>query len=262
MVNALLRYPGAKWRIAQKIVDNFPEHKVYLEPFFGSGAVFFTKELSYMETINDIDHNVINFFKVLRERPEELARLIELTPFSREEFMKIQEERAGAGIQISDDDVENARRFIVRCNQGFGSKLSDRVGWKNTCISAGPKNAEIWCKVPEIIIHAAKRLKHAQIECMPAVQLIEKYNAEDCLIYADPPYIKEARLKRMYLCEMQGEAEHLELVEKLKAHKGHFVLSGYDNEVYRKALQGYRKIEIKTYVNSGRNATECLWLNF
>lgn len=261
-MKALLKYPGGKWRIAKKIIENFPKHKVYLEPFFGSGAVFFTKEPSNMETINDLDHNVVNLFKVLREQPEELARLIELTPFSRKEFMDIQEERAGAGIQLTDNEVENARRFIVRCNQGFGSKLSDRVGWKHTCTSAGPKNPKIWGKVPEIIIQAGERLKHAQIECMSAIKLIEKYNAEDCLIYADPPYIKEARPKRMYLYEMQDEAEHLELLENLKAHKGYFVLSGYDNEVYQKSLQGYRKIEINTYVNSGRSATECLWLNF
>lgn len=261
-MKALLKYPGGKWRIAKKIIENFPSHKVYLEPYLGSGAVFFTKEPSFMETINDLDGNVVNLFKVLRENPEELARLIELTPFSREEYMSIQEERAGTGIPLSENEVENARRFIVRCNQGFGSKLSDRVGWKNTCTSSGPKNPEIWCKLPDIIIQAGERLKHAQIECQSAVKLIERYNHPDCLIYADPPYIKSARPKRMYLHEMQGEAEHLELLEKLKAHKGSFVLSGYDNEIYQKSLQGCRKIEIPSYVNSGRKSIECLWMNF
>ncbi len=261
-MNAMLKYPGGKWRIAKEIIKHFPDHKVYLEPFFGSGAVFFTKEQSKMETINDLDDNVINLFKVLRENPDELIRVIELTPFSRSEFLNIQEEHAGQGVKKCDLEIENARRFIIRCNQGFGSKLSDRVGWKHTCTSRGPNNPEIWSRLPECISVCAKRLKHAQIENMSAVKLIPKYNSSDCLIYADPPYLGEVRPRRMYLKEMQDEKQHAQLIELLKQHKGYFVLSGYDNELYKKSLHGYRKVEIKTYVNSGRSSTECLWLNF
>ncbi len=261
-MKALLKYPGGKWRIAKEIVSYFPEHKVYLEPYFGSGAVFFTKEPSFMETINDLDGNVVNLFKVMREYPYDLARLIELTPFSREEFLKIQEDKAGQEIHLTQDNIENARRFIVRCNQGFGSKLSDRVGWKHTTCSRGPRNAIIWNKIPELIIASAERLKNAQIEQTTAVELIKKYNHKDCLIYADPPYIKEARPVRAYRHEMQDENQHLELLTALKQHQGYFVLSGYDNSLYREHLQGCRKIEINTYVNSGRASVECLWMNF
>ena len=85
-MNAILKYPGGKWRISKWIISHFPEHKVYVEPYFGSGAVFFNKEPSYIETINDVDGNIVNLFKVCREYPDKLAQLIELTPFSREEF--------------------------------------------------------------------------------------------------------------------------------------------------------------------------------
>ena len=85
-MNAILKYPGAKWRIADWIISQFPKHKVYCEPFFGSGGVFFNKTPSAIETINDIDGNVVNLFKVCRERPAELAFVLSLTPWARDEF--------------------------------------------------------------------------------------------------------------------------------------------------------------------------------
>ena len=261
-MNALLKYPGGKWRISQRIIEYFPPHKVYLEPFFGSGAVFFRKAPSYLETINDIDGNVVNLFRVIRERTEDLARLIELTPFSREEFMEVQEDHAGEGFKRTGDDLEDARRFIVRCNQAFGTKLSDRVGWKSSTSYAGPNCPQIWGQLPDTIREAAQRLKLAQIEKMDAVELIRRYNHEECLIYVDPPYIKDARPTRMYLHEMQDASAHVRLLETLLAHRGKFVISGYDNKLYDEYLQGCRKVEIKTYVNSGRASSEYLWMNF
>lgn len=83
----LLKYPGGKWRIADWIISHFPEHKVYCEPFFGSGAVFFNKQPCYIETINDINGDIVNLFKVCRDYPEELAKAINLTPFARDEFI-------------------------------------------------------------------------------------------------------------------------------------------------------------------------------
>ena len=105
-MNAILKYPGGKWRIAQWIISHFPPHKVYCEPFFGSGAVFFTKSPCRIETINDIDGDVVNLFRVCRDSPEELARVLELTPWSREEFLSCREKSA--------DPVEQARRTVVR----------------------------------------------------------------------------------------------------------------------------------------------------
>lgn len=118
-MKAILKYPGSKWRIADWIISNFPKHKVYLEPYFGSGAVFFNKEPSYIETINDIDGNIVNLFRVCRENPGELARLISLTPFAREEFQNCYE------IECA-DAVERARRTLVRYHQSFGTCNSSK----------------------------------------------------------------------------------------------------------------------------------------
>ena len=105
-MNPILRWPGAKWRIADWIIQHFPEHDVYCEPFFGSGAVFFRKNPSGTETINDVDHNVVNLFRVVRDSADELAKAIELTPYSREEYRDCHEQKG--------DEIEQARRFLVR----------------------------------------------------------------------------------------------------------------------------------------------------
>ena len=242
-MNAILKYPGSKWTLAERIVREMPPHKFYLEPFFGSGAVFFNKDPAEYETINDLDGNVVNFFRVCREHPDELARAVNLTPFAREEFLSIQERAAGEDIQLTGDSVEDARRFLVRCCQGFGSKLADRVGWKNTKQPAGPNNAAIWSRILFTIYEAAERLKNAQIENTDAVQLIRACNNPDCLIYADPPYLGETRKrKRIYRVEMLTTAAHIELLDALLAHEGPVILSGYDHQLYNDKLRGWRKV--------------------
>ena len=105
----ILKYPGAKWRLAKWIIEQMPPYKVYLEPYFGSGAILFNKEPKGIETVNDIDGNVVNLFKVIREKPLELARLIELTPWARDEYLQSYEKTG--------DSLEDARRFLVRCWQ-------------------------------------------------------------------------------------------------------------------------------------------------
>lgn len=256
------KYPGAKWSYAKWITSFFPEHKVYLEPFFGSGAAFFNKKPSEYETINDLDEMVVNFFMVCREHPEELARILYFTPFARKEYESVQESKAGAPLNLTGDSIEDARRFAVRCSQGFGSKLADRCGWKNTKHSAGPINARVWGNMPDRIYEIADRLRNAQIECCPAVKLIESYNAEDCLIYADPPYLKETRKSRIYRKEMMEEAEHRELLEVLINHKGPVIVSGYESDLYNELLSGWHKEQKAGRANSTAVRIENLWMNF
>lgn len=258
----ILKYPGAKWRIAEFIVQYIPPHNFYLEPWFGSGAVFFNKYPSKHETINDIDGLVVNFFEVCRDHPEELIEKIQLTPFARDEFLSVEEDHAGGAIHLTGDKVEDARRFAVRCWMGFGSKLSDRVGFKVNRQSNGPQNPKIWDSLPETIVQASKRIKNATIENGDAVDLIHKHNQEDCFIYADPPYLLETRRSRIYRCESGDRNRHIELLEALKAHKGTVILSGYENELYDEYLQGWSKAKINTTATCSKQRTETIWMNF
>lgn len=110
----ILHYPGSKWSMADWIISHMPSHETYLEPFFGSGAVLFSKKRSKLETINDIDDDVVNIFRIIRERPDELAYAIRFTPHSREEYYQ--------SYEYSEDDLERARRLIVRLWQGRGGE--------------------------------------------------------------------------------------------------------------------------------------------
>lgn len=251
---AILRYPGSKWRLARWIAANLPKHTSYLEPFFGSGAVFFTKRPSHVETLNDLDGQVVNLFRVIRDHPLELADLVEATPWSREEYY-LSYELTGTGI-------EDARRFLVRCWQAFGAKTSDRTGWRNDV--QGRQNtscSRVWRNLPGRILAAADRLKDAQIENRPALEVIERHRYPDVLIYADPPYVLGTRKgKRLYKHEMTDQ-DHRDLIEVLDRHPGPVVLSGYANPLYDDRLAGWGRKTARAAAEGGRRRQEVLWLN-
>ena len=265
-MNATLKYPGSKWTSADWIISYFPEHNFYLEPYFGSGAVFFGKQPSMYETINDIDGLVVNFFRVCRDFPDELARAVYFTPYARDEYAFVEETRGGEDIQLTGDCVEDARRFAVRCFQSTGSKLACRSGWKNSKCAGkarGAINPQVWGKLPEIILSSAGRLKNAQIENTDAVELIQKCNGADCLIYADPPYLKETRKSgKIYRYEMMDTAEHERLLRALLNHRGYVILSGYNNDLYNDMLTGWRKEQKQSRNAVGDVAVETIWLNY
>ena len=186
-MKSVLKYPGAKWRISEWIISHFPEHKVYCEPFFGSGGVFFNKPQTYIETINDIDGNIVNLFKVCRDNPEELTRLIEFTPFAREEFEDCYE--------MSDDPIEQARRTLVRYHQSFGTSNSSKKSWRNVQNYGGPRTATMWNYLPGRIVEVCERLKEAQIENIDAIELIRPITPKIRLYIAIRPICRTSERK-------------------------------------------------------------------
>jgi DNA adenine methylase len=254
-VKPILKYPGAKWKLANWIIEQMPKHHVYLEPYFGSGAVLFNKEPSKIETINDINDDIINFFKVCREHPNELATLINLTPWAKEEYNN------SYIINNTDSDIEKARKFMVRCWQAFSTRTGYKTGWRHSAQGQCSSMPELWNKLPDRIFQVADRLKHVQIEHMDAIQLIKRYNAENVLIYCDPPYITSTRQEIIYQNEMSNE-DHENLLDALLLHKGKVILSGYDNELYNTKLKEWRIIHKSTSVENGGIREEVLWINF
>lgn len=252
-MKAILKYPGGKWRISDWIISHFPEHKVYLEPFFGSGAVFFKKEPSYIETLNDINGDIVNLFRVCRENPDELSRVISFTPFSRDEFRECYE--------ITGDPVERARRTLVRYHQSFGTSNSSKNSWRNVQTYGGPRCATMWNDLPEIIVSCCERLKNAQIENTDAITLIERYNSPNTLIYLDPPYLQSLRKKNMYANEM-SLSEHEILLKKIKSSNSMIIISGYDSDLYNTELNDWRTDEKITITQMGLRRVEKLWINF
>ncbi|MBP2635526.1 MAG: methyltransferase [Firmicutes bacterium] len=254
-MEAVLRWPGSKWRLAEWIVSHMPPHEVYLEPFFGSGAVFFNKVPANTETINDLDGHVVNLFRVIRDNSRELAALIEMTPWSRSEYDKVRNN------EPTGNSLEDARRFLVRCWQGFGAKTSMQTGWAfdRTGTVYKPK---LWARLPKRILAITERLKVAQIECMPGVELIKEHNRPNTLVYADPPYLRSSRRNSsLYRVEMGKEDEHIKLLDALLAHKGPVILSGYQSELYTTVLDGWEFRSAMARTEKGMPASEVIWLN-
>ena len=260
-MKAVLKYPGSKWRIADWIISHFPsgyERMTYLEPFFGSGAVFFKKNRSVVETINDLDGNVINLFKQIRDNPEMLARSIEFTPWSREEY--------SISYIKTDDELENARRFLVRMWQAFGAKSSDITGWRSNIKGINGNVAQWAYTLPNNITEISSRLKHTnnrivQIENQPAIKLIERYARKNVLIYADPPYVLSTRSKRIYACEMK-DSDHIELLNLLKKHPGPVIVSGYMNDIYTELLKDWKTQKRVANCEGGLKREEVIWMNY
>lgn len=252
-VKNVLKYPGAKNRIAPWICEYIPKHDVYLEPFAGSLAVLFNKQRSYIETVNDIDGEIVNFFRVLRDRSEELERVIGFTPFSRSEYK--------AAYELSEDDLERARRFAVRCWMGFGCGNLYQNGFRSGQQANSPNPAKAWSELPKTIKLATERLRGVQIENLPAVELIERYDTEDVFIYADPPYLHGTRKNYLYKYEMQ-DSDHEELLKALIRHPGKILLSGYDNDMYNDMLHEWHKVHKATRAEGGRRRIETLWMNY
>jgi len=252
-IQTVLRYPGAKWVLASWIVDNLPAHNVYVEPFFGSGAVLFRKPPARTETVNDIDGDVVNLFQVIRNQPDELCRAVALTPWARDEY------RAAYVDDSELDEVERARLFLVRCWQAFGSKVGPHPGWRNRTTGKSPCEPDVWVKMPTRIRAVAERLLSVQIENCDALTLLDRFNAPNVLVYADPPYMEGTRQKRIYAHEIDT-TYHEALLNKLSKHQGAVVLSGYDHELYNDKLSGWRRVEHDARNMLGNQRREILWI--
>lgn len=254
-MKAVLKYPGAKNRIAPWICSYIPWHGVYLEPYFGSGAVLFNKEPARIETVNDIDGNVVNFFKVLRDNQKELVRAIKLTPYARDEYMEAYQDKP------EDSDVERARKFAVRCWMGFGCSNRYRNGFRTSQQQTSPDTTKQWNEFMQTIQEASLRLKDVQIENIDAIELIKRYNTKDVFMYIDPPYLTNIRKGYIYKHEMTDE-QHIELLETVLQHPGKVMISGYESEMYTEYLKGWSVVRKNTQAERGLPREEVLWMNY
>lgn len=252
-MKAVLRYPGAKNGIAGWICSHIPPHDVYVEPFGGSLAILLNKPRCHIETVNDIDGDIVNFFRVLRDYPEDLKRRIELTPFARSEYT--------AAFDSTEDIIEKARRYCVRCWQGFGNSQLYNNGFKTGQQAHSPNPAKAWSELPQTMLLAAERLRGVQIENLPVLELIKRYDTKDVFIYMDPPYLPGLRKGYLYKHEMDRDG-HEELLKSAVKHPGKIMISGYDNDLYNAYLKGWCKAYKDTTAECGLKRQEVLWMNY
>lgn len=256
-MKTVIKYPGSKWNLADTIVSMMPEHKSYLEPYFGSGAVLFSKPIFPIETINDISDDVVNLFRMIREHPDELATAIYYTPYAETEYeiaCTCQEE----------DPIERARLFMIKSLQSHGFSTWRKVGWK-VDVQGRERSycVKHWNEVPDIIHQAAERLKQVQIANTDALSLIKRFDHENVFMYLDPPYMISARAskRKQYEHEMT-EADHIKLLETITKSRAKVMISGYQTDLYDEILKGWNRYEYETTTEMGMKRTEIIWTNY
>lgn len=253
-------YFGSKQTIAPWVVSMLPPHEHYVEPFCGSLAVLLAKPPSRMETVNDLDHGVQTFWRVLRDRPDELIRAAALTPHSRAEYEDAYDED-------TTDELELARRIWVRLTQSRSATLR-RSGWRHyvdpgTYIGMPAYLDGYRDRMPA----AAERLMRVSLECRPALEVIASYGSRPgCLLYVDPPYLASTRgWGRNYRCEFKDESDHRALAEALWDCSAAVVLSGYHSPLYDELYEGWYREQTAAATGNGRAGeqarVEVLWSN-
>ncbi|WP_447896021.1 DNA adenine methylase [Vreelandella sp. GE22] len=260
----VLRYHGGKYRIAEWVLAHFPEHRVYVEPFGGAAGVLLQKEPAAAEVYNDMDGEIVNVFRVLRdpESAKRLAHACSFTPYAREEFNLSQ--------VPSDDPIEQARRTMFRAWASFGSAgaTRGRTGMRTYTRPDGRHSdvAKCWARIPDAIPHFVERFRDVVVENRPAMDVMAQHDTPDTLHYIDPPYLPETRSAGStgyYRHEMTVE-EHEALLAFAKTLQGYVVISGYDSSLYNNRLHGWRRVSLTTSGSSRFGSvarTECLWLS-
>ncbi|MDO3013211.1 DNA adenine methylase [Mycobacteroides abscessus subsp. abscessus] len=248
-------YYGAKTSLAPTIVSMFPEHKRYVEPFAGSLAVLLAKPQAPLEVVNDLDRNLMTFWKVLRDRPTELARVCMLTPHSRVE------RDIAKHIPSDVTDLERARLVWSALVQGRTGTLAN-TGWRHARSGVDGRMLRSYVQRIERV---AERIRDVSLECRPAVEIIEKYgSSDDNLLYCDPPYLGSTR-RHNYKVEMLSEAKHRELGEALHGCRATVVLSGYHSPLYDDLYRDWFRVELAATTGQGNvqgiERTEVLWSN-
>lgn len=255
-----MTYFGGKTRLARRIAAQLPRHQHYVEPFAGSLAILLAKAPSRLETVSDVDGDLMTFWQVLRERPADLQRVCALTPHARAEHQ--------AAFHLPDDldDLERARRVWVQLTQGRMG-VRTKTGWRCYVDPAGTKTA-----MPgyldgyvDRMASAARRLHSVSLESRPALQLIEDYGrSPGVLIYADPPYLGSTRKSGRYKHEMLTDDQHTQLAHALRAARAAVVVSGYPSPLYERLYAGWDRVDIPTTTGQGgsrQDRVEVLWSN-
>ena len=255
---------GGKFSHLDWLLPLLPDCHHYCEPFGGSGAVLINRQASAVETYNDLDGEVVNFFRVLRRKQNELLKAIALTPFSREEYF-IACTTNGHHISM----VERARRFYVRARQTrTGLAQTASVGrWancKNTSRGGMSGAVSRWLGGVDVLGDIAERFLRVQIENRPAIDIIKLYDSTNTLFYCDPPYLHESRGdNKAYGYEM-SDAEHSQLAAAFKKIKGKIAISGYRCDLMDTLYKGFKRIDAnpKLCHSTKELRQEALWVNY
>lgn len=253
-----ITYYGGKQKLASTILKMIPTHKLYCEPFIGGAAIFFAKDPSAVEVINDVNKELVNFYRVVQNEFVELEKEIRITLHSRDLFRK-------ASVIYNNPDMfsEIKRAWAVWClaAQGFAGIMDGSWGYD---INKNTTTKKIINKRDSFTEDYAIRLQNVQIECADAIRIIRSRDSKESFFYCDPPYFNSdcAHYDGYSLDDFEN------LLKTLAGMEGKFLLSSYPSSIlkqYKKA-HNWSQVEIRSQVSvnkgAGKGKTEVLTANF
>ncbi|MCK4666795.1 DNA adenine methylase [Candidatus Dependentiae bacterium] len=261
-----INYYGSKFNMLPYIIPKIPPHRVYIEPFFGGGTVFFAKLKSHCEVINDINDNVVNFFRVLQTNFAALARLIEYSCNSRSMHKQTKIIYKNPSQY---DEITRAWAFWYQSNVSFGNKVCNggwAYGWNSNDNS---HQGRVFAnRKKRVVLELAKRMEDVQIECADAIGLIKKsIHKDDIFFYLDPPYISAdmGHYKNTF-----SKEDFQELLKLLSTAGAKFLLSSYKENILLEYRNKYdwnyfeiqQKVSIANKYKSKKSKIECLTWNY
>lgn len=261
-LRSFAKWHGGKTYLARRIIELFPEHQFYVEPFVGGGSILLNKRPALEERVNDLNHDLIRVYRALQEYPTAVIAGLQDTPYEREAFgvacYRLEH-------KLDETDVDFAVSFIVKNRMSRGG-LGKDFAWSDRQRGGQPGDVNAWQTVVACLPLVAHRLKGVTLSSRPASQVIKECDGEGTLFYLDPPYLHETRTtKKAYAFEMT-RPEHEQLLVLLQGLKGKVFLSGYRSALYDEALAGWRRheFEIANHSGQGKNKQrrlECVWEN-
>lgn len=256
-MRSIIKYYGGKHYIAKYLLEIIPKHNLYIEPFFGGGNMFFSKPPSKMEIINDLSDNIFSLYKVIADenKYKELQHRIELTPYHAK-FRDDYKQKLNKELTIEDRAFYYL--YVNRTSfNGVGGFSCTKLVRNNMIRSV----SDYLSLIPHLEqIH--NRLRTALVENKNALELIEKYDADDVFFYLDPPYVHSTRKSsQKYMIEMDDK-DHEKMINLILKSKAKIMLSGYDNNIYNKLTEsGWNKLSLES-PNTGSDSTEYVWINY
>lgn len=254
------KYPHLKWLISKFPAGNFH----FIDIMCGSANVALNVDYPLI-TINDVNNEVINLFKVLREHDQEFFRMLYFTPFSRAELNLIITDNKN---EVELDPMERARRYFALCQLSYGANGSQNnhygTGFEWKTVKSGFYRVDNWNAKLEKLSKIVDKLRTFQIENSNALELFDKVNTPGNIVYFDPPYLLHTRKSKKRYRHEVDESFHHQLAEKLKTAKCFVAVSGYDSPIYDDIFSYLHKTtDISKKMNVGKiDSKECLWTNY
>lgn len=237
MLNPPIARMGGKSKLRKRIIELIPEHTTYIEPFFGAGWVYFGKELSKVEVINDIDRELVNMFQMTKHHAPEIERIMEYDFHSRDLFTLMKD----SNVKVM-TEIQRAARYLLLARMSYANKMGN-YGYSP---SSKPRS------IHRDLSWISMRLKNTYVENLPYQTLLKKYDREDAFIFSDPPYLGTC-LKFSEIDIVFGYEEHKELRNLLANCKGKFLLTINDCVEIRELYEGYIILEVNVGYSVGKN---------